>query len=61
MPGVSKEQIAAAKQIGVDDAGHIMMHWDSGSTLSLIPGVDSFSKVSAPEKAKQKRSRSWER
>ena len=47
--------------IGVDDAGHIMMHWDSGSTLSLIPGVDSFSKVSAPEKAKQKRSHSWER
>lgn len=28
--------------MGVDDAGQIMMQWDSGSRLSLIPGVDSF-------------------
>ena len=28
--------------LGVDDAGQIMMLWDSGSRLSLIPGVDSF-------------------
>ena len=28
--------------VGVDDAGQIMMQWDSGSTLSLIPGEDSF-------------------
>lgn len=27
---------------GVDDAGNIMMDWDTGSHLSLIPGVDSF-------------------
>ena len=27
---------------GVDDAGQIMMIWSDGSTLSLIPGVDSF-------------------
>ena len=27
---------------GVDGAGQIMMTWDSGSSLSLIPGVDSF-------------------
>ena len=27
---------------GVDDAGQIMMQWDCGSTLSLIPGEDSF-------------------
>ena len=29
---------------GVDDAGQIMMEWDRGSSLSLIPGVDSFRK-----------------
>lgn len=27
---------------GVDDAGQIMMKWDGGSTLSLIPGEDEF-------------------
>jgi len=25
---------------GVDDVGQIMVHWDTGSSLSLIPGVD---------------------
>ena len=29
----------------VDDAGQIGMAWDSGSQLSLIPGVDRFHKV----------------
>ena len=27
---------------GVDDAGQIMMKWDSGGSLSLIPGEDIF-------------------
>ena len=27
---------------GVDDAGQIMMIWNDGSTLSLIPGEDRF-------------------
>ena len=27
---------------GVDDAGQIMVRWDTGSGLSLIPGVDRF-------------------
>lgn len=27
---------------GVDDAGQIMMKWDRGGSLSLIPGVDTF-------------------
>ena len=26
----------------VDDAGQIHMNWDRGSSLALIPGVDSF-------------------
>ena len=30
---------------GVDDAGQIMMTWQNGSSLSLIPGVDGFRKV----------------
>lgn len=28
--------------MGVDDMGSIMVRWEKGSTLSLIPGVDSF-------------------
>ena len=34
---------------GVDDAGQIMMSWDGGGSLSLIPGVDSFRKVAQHE------------
>ncbi len=31
--------------VAVDDAGQLMMQWQNGSGLSLIPGVDSFRKV----------------
>ena len=31
--------------IAVDDIGQLVMKWQNGSGLSLIPGVDSFRKV----------------
>ena len=31
--------------IGVDDAGNIMMSWDSGGSLNLVYGVDRFQTV----------------
>ena len=30
---------------GVDDAGNILVRWDTGSGLHLLPGVDRFKKV----------------
>lgn len=30
---------------GVDDSGQILMRWDTGSGLNLIPGVDSFHRI----------------
>lgn len=42
------------KVILVDDAGQIIVHWENGSSLSLIPGADRFHKVSDPQKKKEK-------
>ena len=30
---------------GVDDMGSIMVHWDNGSSLSLVYGVNSCRKI----------------
>ena len=35
--------------IGVDDAGQVMTRWSNGSSLSIIPGVDSFHVVQQAE------------
>ena len=41
--------------VAVDDIGTVHINWDNGSGLSLVPGEDTFSKVSEPEKAKSDR------
>lgn len=28
--------------VGVDDAGQLIMRWENGSSLSLVPNVDLF-------------------
>ena len=33
---------------GVDDTGSIMVHWDNGSSLNVVNGVDICRKVSKP-------------
>lgn len=35
---------------GVDTLGSLLVSWENGSTLKLIPGIDSFIKIKAPLK-----------
>lgn len=37
----------------VDDASTIHMKWDNGRTLGLVPGEDSFRKLTAEELAEE--------
>ncbi len=37
----------------VDDAGQLQMQWDNGRTLALVPGEDSFRKLTAEELAEE--------
>ena len=39
----------------VDDMGETGVAWDNGSGLALVPGEDSFSKATEPEKTKNNR------
>ncbi len=38
----------------VDDQAQIHMHWDNGRTLSLVPGVDNFRKLTEEELESEK-------
>ncbi len=41
------------KVVHVDDIGTIHMVWESGSSLGLIPGEDSFRKIGAEKEKKR--------
>lgn len=43
MEDVQAPPVGAKGEVrGVDDVGSILVRWENGSSLSLIPGVDAF-------------------
>ena len=43
MDDIQAPPIGAKGEVrGVDDAGSILVRWENGSSLSLIPGADKF-------------------
>ena len=34
--------------VAVDDAGQLLMQWDNGRNLSLVPGTDNFEVMGRP-------------
>lgn len=36
---------ATGTVLAVDDAGQLLMRWDTGGSLSLVPDVDRFTKI----------------
>ena len=38
----------------VDDAGQLHMQWDNDRTMALVPGADSFSRIDAPAKKRER-------
>ena len=53
MPTISEAQnkVLAGTVQGIDDAGQLLMEWDNGRGLSLVPGEDDFTVVK-PQKLK---------
>lgn len=37
---------------GIDGAGQLLMSWENGSTLSLLPGVDNYEVLEESKKLK---------